>query len=109
MNPSPRRARAWALALALGLGAIAVRLPGLGRSLWYDELFTLRHFADSFGHAFASQRQANNHPLASILAWAASRVAGRADPEVLRAGSVLASALGVVALAWLVRRRCGWA
>ncbi len=87
----------------LVLLAVVVRIPGLGRGLWYDELFTIRNFTDSLKDALFWQRAANNHPLASVLAWAV-RLATE-DPRALRAPSVVLSALSVLAVGWLVRRR----
>src|SRR3954463_7980795 len=52
------------LLILLVVIAAAARLPGLGRSLWYDELFTIRHFTDTLPHALTAQKAANNHPLA---------------------------------------------
>ncbi|MBI3722917.1 glycosyltransferase family 39 protein, partial [bacterium] len=92
------------LAAWLFVAAVAVRIPGLSRSLWYDELFTQRRFLDSFVNAFGRQREANNHPLASVLAWAAGRLTGSEDKLVLRAPSVLLGALAILAVAWLAGR-----
>ena len=94
-----------ALGLALFLAAIVVRLPGLGRSLFYDELFTAKTFVDSLPHALLTQKQANNHPLCSVLAWVSTQLLGRDDALALRAPSVLVGALAVVATAWLAGRR----
>jgi hypothetical protein len=96
-----RRARALLFVLA-----VLVRLVGLHRSFFYDELLTVRTFTGSFVDAFAGQRQANNHPLASILAWAATGVLGPGEAAA-RLPSVLLGAVGVVALFALVRRRGG--
>ncbi|MCO5166190.1 MAG: hypothetical protein M9894_07455 [Planctomycetes bacterium] len=95
--------RGWLLAL-LAL-ALAARLPGLSRSLWYDELFTLVHFAGSPRDALARQVEANNHPLASLLAWAAGQLA--ADEAGLRAPFLVLGALAVPALAWAAARALG--
>lgn len=101
MAPPPPRG--WLLGL-LALALLA-RLPGLSRSLWYDELFTLAHFAASPRDALARQVEANNHPLASLLAWAAAPLAtGEAG---LRAPFLVLGALAVPALAWAVARQAG--
>ena len=97
--------RGLALGVALFAAAILARLPGLGRSLFYDELFTTRYFTDSLAHAVFSQKQANNHPLCSLLAWAFSTLVGRDDALALRVPSVFVGALAVVATAWLAGRR----
>lgn len=84
-----------------GLGALALlaRLPGLGRSLWYDELFTLVAFAGSPLDALTRQVAANNHPPASLVAWAAGLVAGPSEVG-LRLPFALLGAAAVPALAW---------
>jgi hypothetical protein len=90
---------------ALFLLALLARLPGLGRSLWYDELFTLARFTGSASDALTRQVEANNHPLASLLAWAAQAVA---TSEVgLRAPFVLLGAAAAPALAWSAARALG--
>lgn len=95
--------RGWLVALfAL---ALAARLPGLGRSLWYDELFTLARFGGSASDALTRQVEANNHPLASLLVWAAQAVT---SSEVgLRAPFLVLSAAGAPALAWAAGRALG--
>jgi hypothetical protein len=88
--------------LALGLLALGLRIPGLDRSLWYDELFTLAHFAGSFGEAVGAQVAANNHPPASLLAWI---VSGAGAGEVgLRLPFALSGAAAAPALVWSLRR-----
>lgn len=89
----------------LGVLALLARLPGLGRSLWYDELFTLSHFASSPADALTRQIAANNHPPASLVAWGASVFA---SSEVgLRIPFAVAGALGCAALGWGVARWAG--
>jgi hypothetical protein len=90
--------RVTAVLLGLVFLALLVRLPGLGRGLWYDERFTLVHFADAPGHLLI-QRQANNHPLASLLALVLRQVSE--DPRVLRAPFALLGALSVFAIGCL--------
>ena len=76
-----------------------MRLPGLSRSLWYDELFTVFRFAASPLTAFGRQAAANNHPLASLLAWAAEQALPSGEAW-LRAPFALLGALAAPALAW---------
>lgn len=95
--------RGWLLALfAL---ALVARLPGLDRSLWYDELFTLARFTGSPLEALGEQAQANNHPLASLLAWAALHVA--TSEAGLRAPFLLLGAAAAPALGWSIARAFG--
>jgi hypothetical protein len=89
--------------VAIFFVALLVRVPGLARSLWYDELFTLRHFADSPAHALLEQKHANNHPLASLVAFFARQVSE--DPRALRLPFVVLASLGVLATARLGRTR----
>lgn len=93
------------LALALGL-----RWRGLGRSLWYDELFTLVHFGESLAQAWGTQLEANNHPLASSLVWLA-RSLGAQSARGLRLPFWLTGAAAAPALAWALwpeGRRRAW-
>lgn len=71
-RPPDRRGPGRAALLLLGLLALAVRLPGLSRSLWYDELVTVSSFSASPWQAWTRQVAANNHPAASLLVWAGS-------------------------------------
>ncbi|RMG10075.1 MAG: hypothetical protein D6731_18230 [Planctomycetota bacterium] len=90
--------------------AFLARLPGLGRSLGYDELFTLTRFATSPARAVGEQVAAANHPLASLFAWAAARFAegevGLRLPFVVL-GALAAPALGA-SVARLAGRRAGF-
>jgi mannosyltransferase len=95
--------RQLAALIAITLAALLIRLPGLGRSLWYDELYTYVHFLDSFTHAVAKQSQANNHPLASLLAWLSRSLFGESE-VALRLPSLLAGSLAVFALGWVTAR-----
>lgn len=96
--------RPFAIALAVvGVLALLARLPGLDRSLWYDELFTVKHFAGSLATAVAKQTNANNHPLASVLAFLSSSVFGPSE-IALRLPSVLAGTAAVVVLGLAVAR-----
>lgn len=84
--------------LLLAVAALCMRLPGLSRSLWYDELVTLSSFTRTPYEAWTRQLAANNHPLASLLAW----FAGLFGPDEvrLRFPFALAGALAAWALAW---------
>ena len=73
MRPRPR-GLGWPLLALLATLALLLRGRGLGRSLWYDELFTLTQFARSPAEALGRQVAANNHPPASLLAWAATQL-----------------------------------
>lgn len=103
-----KRVRFAIIVLALVALAGLVRLPGLGRTLWYDERFTVVNFTDTVPHALFSQRAANNHPTASVLALSVRACSGLGaddDPRALRAPFVALGALGVLAIGWLVGGR----
>jgi len=108
--------RSWPYALGLSLlaliprlGALDPRLGPLGRSLSYDELFTLTNFSQSLGEALTGQKGANNHPLASVLAWLVRQVS---ESEVaLRLPFAVMGALAAGALCWALwplGRRRAW-
>jgi len=101
------RAPPAALLVALGFAALWARLPGADRGLSYDELFTLTRFATSPAAAMGEQVAANNHPLASLLAWAASALGARSE-LALRAPFLLLGALVAPALAAGTARALGW-
>ena len=66
-NPSPR----WPAAVLLGIGllALALRLPAMFHSLWYDEMYTLRMYIQQpWSHAVAGEYSPNNHVLFTLLA-----------------------------------------
>jgi len=89
---------------ALFLLAFALRCRGLGRSLWYDELVSLRGFGGSLVAVFTRQIGANNHPLASLLLWL-----DPAGSEIgLRLPFAVLGAAACPALAWSLAR-WGWA
>lgn len=97
---------AFALAVAgLTVLALALRLPALGRSLWYDELFTYQTFiADrALWQCLWTYRAANNHPLYSACARIALALPLRLELALRLPALILGLAL-VPALAALGRR-----
>jgi len=106
------RSDPWRLPCLIALFALALglRWRGLGRSLWYDELFTLVHFGESLSQAWGTQVEANNHPLASTLVWLA-RSLGAESARGLRLPFWVAGAGAAPALAWALwpsGRRRAW-
>ncbi|MEZ6183393.1 MAG: hypothetical protein R3F62_00090 [Planctomycetota bacterium] len=99
----PERHPPWAAWAGLLACALALRLHGLGRSLWYDELVTLQSFATSGWAALTQQVGANNHPAASLLAW----FTPGSSELALRLPFALLGALAPPALAWSLWR-WGW-
>jgi hypothetical protein len=91
--------------LAIVILALALRVPLLGRGLYYDELHTVLSFveAPSAWEAIARVNNLNNHPLYSLLAHGAESVFGRAE-WVVRLPALLFG-LAVLPLLWLVVRR----
>ena len=111
---SERRSWPYALGLSLlalipRLGALDPRLGPLGRSLSYDELFTLTNFSQNLVEALTGQKGANNHPLASVLAWLVRQFS---ESEVaLRLPFVVLGALAAGGLCWALwplGRRRAW-
>src|SRR5947207_2221448 len=93
----------WSAVAFLFLLAMAVRLPMLGQSLWYDEMYTLLHYVWAPWPNLFTDFSPNNHPVYSILAKLITSERSLHE-TILRLPSLLAgSALGV-ALAWPLRR-----
>lgn len=96
-------------AVAAGLVAIvllglALRLPRLGESLWYDEIADFLAFgAFGPGATMGNYFTQSNHVLSGILCWASVTIAGGANEVVLRLPALLASLATVPACWWLAR------
>jgi hypothetical protein len=87
----------------------ASRFVGVGRSLWWDEVYTVWAYVlrgPETIHAGINYIP-NNHILFSWLTWATSEVAGTSEP-VLRAWSIVPGIASVVLLAWWAGQRFGW-
>lgn len=109
-SPCPSPAL-WPYALLLLLLAVIPRLSALGRSLTYDELFTLNYFSAELGEAVGGQIQANNHPVASVLAWCVRQTPWGASEVALRLPIALLGAAAAPALTWALwpsSRRWAW-
>lgn len=74
-------------------------LSFVGRTMQYDEAYTLRHFAVHPGIALLSYTEPNNHKLHSLLVWASTALAGKS----LIAVRFPALMLAVLALAMMYR------
>ncbi len=89
--------------------ALAVRLPLLLQSLWYDEMYTLLHFVSQPWSAIVSgQYSPNNHILYSLLAKVCVSVGGISE-ITLRIPSVIAGGFVGIALGWPLRKDRPWA
>jgi hypothetical protein len=95
----------------LALGALAIRLPGLTKSLWYDELWSTRVVLGTFGDTLRSTVEDVHPPLYSLVMFVWIRFFGDSEWAVrllpLLAGLatiVLMPALGGA----LASRRAGW-
>jgi len=94
--------------------AAALRLPIVGQSLWYDEMYTLLNYIlQPWEQIVAGQYSPNNHVLFNLLAKLVTPE--YTDPAALRADigqvavlmrlvSVLAGVILPVALAWPLRK-----
>ncbi|MBL4846020.1 MAG: glycosyltransferase family 39 protein [Planctomycetes bacterium] len=104
-----KAARRWPYVCGLVLLALIPRVGALRRGLSYDELFTLTNFTSKLKEAVGGQLAANNHPLASVLAWLARQVS---EGELaLRVPFALLGALAAGALCWAlwpIGRRRAW-
>ncbi len=103
----------WAITVLL-VAAVALRLPGLGDGLWFDEIQTLVDYVSQpWGVLLTTFDSTNQHLLYSISARAASAVI--ADPAVaLRLPAVLFGALSLWAALvhgrrWLPATQAWWA
>jgi 4-amino-4-deoxy-L-arabinose transferase-like glycosyltransferase len=95
----------------LALGALAIRLPRITKSLWYDELWSTRVVLGTFGDTLRSTVEDIHPPLYSVVMFVWIRVFGDAEWAVrllpLLAG--LATILLMPALGGaLASRRAGW-
>lgn len=100
----PRRALAAAGLAAIGLLALALRLPRLTESLWYDEIADFLAFgAFGPGATMGNYFTPSNHVLSGILCWASVTIAGGANEVVLRLPALFASLAAVPACWWLAR------
>lgn len=98
------------LALLLAL-ALAVRLPGLTESLWYDELWSTRVRLATAGDMLRSTLVDIHPPLFRVIAFVSIQVLG--DSELAVRTLPLLAGLATVALmpalgAALATRRAGW-
>jgi hypothetical protein len=90
--------------VAIVLLALALRLPRLGESLWYDEIADFLAFgAFGPGATMGNYFTQSNHVLSGILCWASVTIAGGANEVVLRLPALLASLATVPACWWLAR------
>lgn len=114
------------LLLAIVAGGLVLRQVLLSDSLWYDELYTIRHYTlGPWGEIVAGRYSPNNHVLSSLLvkatteageaigAWRPIVHVAELDMKMLpddatvrfRLPSMVAGALAAAALAWPLRRR----
>jgi 4-amino-4-deoxy-L-arabinose transferase-like glycosyltransferase len=106
--PAPAAARpvgrreAALLALLL-LAATALRVPGLGAGLWYDEILTFSKFARMpYGEIVSTYDSQNNHFVYSLAAHASFSLLGESASSV-RLPAVLFG-VGSIAALWLLAR-----
>jgi hypothetical protein len=104
-DPARSRRGLTAAGLAvLALLALALRLPRLTESLWYDEIADFLAFgAFGPGATMGNYFTPSNHVLSGILCWASVTLAGGANEAVLRLPALFASLATVPACWWLAR------
>lgn len=100
MTTTPFQRRTVLLLLLISVVALALRLPGLSQSLWYDEMYSLlHHIVQPWEQILAGDYSPNNHILFTI----AAKIAFLAGLSI-RLPSLLAGAAVGIALAWPLRR-----
>ncbi|HMN95174.1 MAG TPA: hypothetical protein PKC43_02305 [Phycisphaerales bacterium] len=88
--------------------ALALRIPRLGESLWYDEIASFMAFGQfGAGPTMGNYFTQSNHVLHGILTWIAVAIAGGVNEVVLRTPALLASIAAVPATWWLAREATG--
>lgn len=96
-----------AIAVGVSVLALVVRWPGVGQSLWYDEMYTLLHYVGQpWERIVAGEYTPNNHVLFSLIAKLLvpeNRGIGEIA-AAMRVPSLVAGALLPVALGWPMRR-----
>jgi hypothetical protein len=83
--------------------AVVVRVPLVGQSLWYDEMYTMLYYAGQPFKSILTNFSPNNHVLYSLLARV-SMLAGGINDTALRFPALLAGTLLPLALAWPLRK-----
>jgi hypothetical protein len=91
------------VAVVLLAFALAVRVPLVGQSLWYDEMYTMLYYAGQPFKTILTSFSPNNHVLYSLLARV-SLLAGGVNDTMLRLPAILAGTLLPVVLAWPLRK-----
>lgn len=100
VEPSP--SRCVLLCLLLTLVGLALRLPRLTESLWYDEIADFLAFGQfGPGPTMGNYFTPSNHVLSGILSWVSVQAAGGADEIVLRLPALIASLAAIPAFWWL--------
>lgn len=79
----------------------------IGRTIQYDEAYTLRHFAVHPGIALLSYTEPNNHKLHSLLVWASTMLAGKSLIAV-RFPALLLAVLALAMMYRVGRKAGGW-
>lgn len=79
----------------------------IGRTIQYDEAYTLRHFAVHPGIALLSYTEPNNHKLHSLLVWVSTLLAGKSLIAV-RFPALLLAVLTLAMMYRVGRKAGGW-
>jgi hypothetical protein len=106
MSLDALRTRPWLGVLLVGLLALVVRLPGLGRPLWLDEVWSMRMAALPTAEAVETLRHDDAHPPGYTLALKAWLSVFPGDLGA-RGFSLLVGLLHVAALGLVARRLLG--
>ena len=99
----------WPALLLIAILALAIRIPGLGHGLWYDELYTVHSYLGHGWGSIATDFSApNNHIFYTLLLETWDRLLPEQmdrDTKVLawRLLSVMLGIVAVVCVAWFAR------
>lgn len=103
----PVRAREFVIVASITAIGLAVRLPFLHQSLWFDEIAAIGDFTKHGpGPILGAWFTPSNHVLQSLLTWCSASLFG-AGEMALRAPSWIAGILAIVAVHALGRRTGG--
>lgn len=103
-----RRAALLALAALIAVVAVAVRLPALGVSLWWDEAYSAHAYVPYGPWKIIDEKYyvPNNHVFFNLLAWATTSVIGTSE-IILRFWSFVPAMAAAGLIGWWAWRRHG--
>jgi hypothetical protein len=103
-----RRAALFSLAALIAVVAVAIRLPALGVSLWWDEAYSAHAYVPYGPWKIIDEKYyvPNNHVLFNLLAWATTSLIGT-NEVILRFWSFVPAMAAAGLIGWWAWRRHG--